>query len=435
MRATDARGGGDVLSAAEVGARVAAGELTSEELVTDCLERITAREDVLHAWAHLDPEVALAQARARDREAPRAPLHGVPIAVKDIIDTADMPTECGSPIHAGRRPERDATCVARLREAGAVIVGKTVTTEFAQFAPGPTTNPHDPTRTPGGSSSGSAAAVAAATVPLALGTQTAGSIVRPAAFCGVVGVKPTFAAVPTDGVWPCAPSLDTVGVLAGSVADAALCLAAMADVPDRLRPAERAAVRVGVVRGGVWGPLDADGARAFDTAVATVAAAAEVREVGLPGVFDGLVDAQSTIMDVECARSLAGERRQHPELLSDALRARLDDGAGREPDYDAALDLAHRARGALPEVFRDVDVVLTPAVLGAAPPIATTGDPLLCRAWTLLGTPAIAVPGLSGDRGLPLGVQVVAPPGGDDLALAGAALVADLLDGGVGEPG
>lgn len=415
-------------SATAAAAAIRDGALTSEQLVTDCLDRVAAHEPQLRAWAHLDRDLALEQARSRDAESPRGPLHGVPVGIKDILDTVDQPTAHGSPIHAGNRPDRDATAVARLREAGAVVLGKTVTTEFALFHPAATTNPHDPSRTPGGSSSGSAAAVAAGTVPLAVGTQTAGSVVRPASFCGVAGGKPTFGVVPTDGVKPCSTTLDTVGVLGRDVADVALALGVMAGDVDRFRPAVTDdPPRIGFCRTPQWDQIDPDTRARLEAAAERLATHADVVEVDLPPSFAGLVDAQQAIMAVEAHRELAWERTHHPDLLSDELRDYLATASEHEDDYDAAIALAERCRAQLPEVFADVDLLFAPSVLGEAPPIATTGDPLLCRMWTLLGTPTVAVPGLHGPAGLPLGTQVVAAPGRDDLALGGAAITHEVL--------
>jgi Asp-tRNA(Asn)/Glu-tRNA(Gln) amidotransferase A subunit family amidase len=411
-----------------VASAVRDGRVTSEALVTDCLERAAAHEPVLHAWAHLDADRAIEEARRRDREPPRGPLHGVPVAVKDIVDTVDQPTAYGSPIHRGHRPDRDATAVARLREAGAVIVGKTVTTEFALFQPGPTTNPHDPSRTPGGSSSGSAAAVAAGIVPLAVGTQTAGSVVRPASFCGVFGAKPTFGVVPTDGVQPCSTTLDTVGVFGRDVADVATALGVMAGDAGRFVPAHLDdRPRIGFCRTPQWDQLEPTTRTILEAAAERLAAHVDLVEVDLPPDFAGLVDAQRTIMGVEARRELASERTHHAEQLSDQLRTYLDEAAALEDRYDDALAIADRCRAELPTVFADTPLLLAPSVLGEAPPIATTGDPLLCRSWTLLGTPTVAVPGLRGPAGLPLGVQMIAAPGEDALALAGAARVAHHL--------
>ncbi len=415
-------------SATDLAAAIRAGDVRSEDVVAATLERIADREGTLSAWAHLDPDLALEQARARDAEAPRGALHGVPVGVKDIIDTADQPTACGSPIYEGRRPASDATVVSRLRDAGAVIVGKTVTTEFALFHPGPTVNPHDPSRTPGGSSSGSAAAVGAGTILLALGTQTAGSVVRPASFCGVIGAKPTLGAVPTDGVKAVSHTLDTVGVFATSTADAALALGVMAADADRFRPSDLDdRVRIGLCRTHEWDRLEPATQRTVEAAAERLAGDLDVVEVELPAEFAGLVAAQMTIMGTEAARLLGPERREHPDRLSDQLRDYLDAGAALADVYDDALGLAGRCREALSEVFAGVDALLAPAALGEPPPIATTGDPLLCRAWTLLGTPTVAVPGLTGPAGLPLGVQVIAPPGRDAVALGAAELVARRL--------
>lgn len=401
---------------------IRAGELTSEALVEAHLARIAEREPMVRAWAHLDPDAALAQARARDAEAPRGPLHGIPVGIKDLIDTADELTEYGSPIYAGRRPAHDATSVARLRAAGAVILGKTVTTEFALFHPGPTTNPHDTTRTPGGSSSGSAAAVADGMVGLALGTQTAASVVRPASYCGIFGLKPTFGAIPTHGVKSISPSLDTVGVFARHAGDLAVALEVLARDPV---PRDAAPRRVGWVRTFEW---DRAGA-ATRQAVESVAADLALPEIRLPDAFTDLVAAQTAIMVSEAAQHLDAERRAHGGLISAALHDVLAAGDAVTADEVArAHDLARRCRDDLAEVFADVDALLAPSVVGEAPVgIDATGDPLFCRIWTLLGTPTVAVPGLRGPSGLPLGVQVVAAPGDDATAIGAARWLADRL--------
>jgi Asp-tRNA(Asn)/Glu-tRNA(Gln) amidotransferase A subunit family amidase len=407
-------------------AAVRSREMSAVELTTDVLSRISARESDLRAWTHLDPDLALAQARALDAApGPRGPLHGIPVGVKDIVATADQPTANGSPIYAGDRPERDATLVARLRAAGAVVVGKTVTTEFALFDPGPTTNPHDPSRTPGGSSSGSAAAVGAGTLPLAVGTQTAGSVVRPASFCGIVGAKPTIGAIPTDGVKPCSPTLDTIGAFAQDVEGAALGLGVMAGDVARFHPAELGdRPRLGFCRTPWWDRVEPDAARRIEAAIDGLAGHLEVVEVALPSVFEGLLEAQLSVMGTEILRALAWEREHHPDQLSPRLRDELAEAESRVAGYDAALRLRQECQRQLPRVFDDVAVLLAPSVVGEAPSIDTTGDPVLCRPWTLLGTPTIAVPGLRGADGLPLGAQVIAPLGRDDLALGGARAVA-----------
>jgi Asp-tRNA(Asn)/Glu-tRNA(Gln) amidotransferase A subunit family amidase len=312
-----------------------------------------------------------------------------------------------------------------------VIVGKTVTTEFALFQAGPTTNPHDSSRTPGGSSSGSASAVGARTIPLTLGTQTAGSVVRPASFCGVVGVKPTFGAISTRGVKPCSPSLDTVGVFTGDVAGAAHVLPVLTGAPQR-EVADREPVRVGFARTPEWYRVPATTRTLLEQAVALVAAELEVVEVDVP--FAGLAEAQTVLMQVESTQALAVERAHHAELLSTTLQIVLQAGDHMAWAYQAARGFVDRCRARLPDIFAGVDVLLTPSVLGEAPPLAEgTGDPLLCRAWTALGTPAVSVPGLTGPAGLPVGVQVVAPPGKDELALAGAHQIATILAPRAGE--
>jgi amidase len=410
------------LSAAAAAEAIRAGELSSESLVRACLERIAEREPTVHAWTHIDHEIALAQARARDAEAPSGPLHGVPVGVKDLIDTADQPTGYGSPIYAGRRPGPDAECVIRLRSAGAVILGKTVTTEFALFHPGPTTNPHDPARTPGGSSSGSAAAVADGMVPLALGTQTAASIIRPAAYCGVFGLKPTYGVVPTGGVKVLSPSLDTIGAFARDAADLAVALSVLADQQVLLTPEPP---RVAWVRTHEWDRADVDTRRALEALAGELA----LPEVRLPDDFADLVAAQTAIMEAEVAHHLAPERQEHGDQLSAKLHTVLASGDQVTAErLHAAHELARRCRAQLPALFSNADVLLAPSVVGEAPVgIDATGDPVFCRIWTLLGTPTVAVPGLRGPAGLPLGVQVVAPSGDDALAIGAAQWLARQL--------
>jgi Asp-tRNA(Asn)/Glu-tRNA(Gln) amidotransferase A subunit family amidase len=410
-----------------------AGELGAVELATECLDAVAAREEELQAWVTIDRELVLARARELDavEAAERGPLHGIPVGVKDIVDTADMPTEYGSPIYAGHRPAADAAVVSRLRAAGALIIGKTVTTEFALFTAGPTANPHDPTRTPGGSSSGSAAAVGAGTVPLAIGTQTAGSVVRPASFCGVVGVKPTFGTLSTDGVKPCSPSLDTVGIFARDVAGAAHALQALTGAA-RQPLVDNEPVKVGFARTPEWARIPETTQALIERAVEQVAAELDVIEVGLP--FAGLVEAQTAVMQVEATSVLSAERTWHADQLSKALLDVLRAGDHALWAYEAALAHVRRCRGRLDEVFEGVDVLLAPSVLGEAPPIKEgTGDPLLCRAWTALGTPTVSVPGLTGPAGLPLGIQLIAPPGRDDLALVGAHQIATVIASPAGE--
>jgi Asp-tRNA(Asn)/Glu-tRNA(Gln) amidotransferase A subunit family amidase len=385
------------LSATDASRRIASRELSSVELVSACLERIAACEPELRAWAHLDSEAALAQARERDGEAPRGPLHGLPVGVKDVIDTADFPTAYGSPIYAGHRPDRDADCVAWLREAGAVVLGKTVTTEFATYEPPPTVNPLDPARTPGGSSSGSAAAVGAGMVPLAYGTQTAGSVVRPASFCGVAGFKPAHGWRSTTGIKRLSERLDTLGLFGRAVADAAL-LGGFA--------APSGEARVAFCRTPWWDALEDGGRAALEQAAARLGA----EEVELPPEFGGLAAAQETVMAFDVARNLEPEWRSHREQLSRAMRDYIERGQTVcEADAREGAAVGERCRSRLPEVFAGFDALLVPAALGEAPLRVEghTGDPLLCRAWTFLGVPALSVPGMVGPAGMPVGVQLV----------------------------
>jgi Asp-tRNA(Asn)/Glu-tRNA(Gln) amidotransferase A subunit family amidase len=396
------------LSATEASRQIAARELSSEELVSSCLERIAAREHELWAWAWIDAPTALAQARECDDEERRGPLHGIPVAVKDVIDTADQPTGYGSPIYEGHQPDRDADCVTWLREAGAVVLGKTVTTEFATYEPPPTVNPLDPARTPGGSSSGSAAAVAAGMVPLAYGTQTAGSVIRPASFCGVAGFKPAHGWRSTTGIKRLSERLDTLGLLARTVADAAL-LGGFAVPADAGR-------RVAFCRTPWWDRLE-DGGRAVLEEAASVLGAEEVE---LPPEFAGLAEAQETVMAFDVARNLEPEWRSHRDELSAAMRDYLERGRSvTEDDAREAAAAGDRCRSLLPEVFAGFDALVVPGALGEAPLRVDghTGDPLLCRAWTFLGVPAISVPGMVGPAGMPVGVQLV---GIDSAAVLGA---------------
>jgi Asp-tRNA(Asn)/Glu-tRNA(Gln) amidotransferase A subunit family amidase len=403
------------LSATEAAQLLAARELSSEELVSSCLERIAAREPELWAWAWIEAPTALAQARVRDGEERRGPLHGIPVAVKDVIDTADQPTGYGSPIYEGHQPTRDADCVAWLREAGAVVLGKTVTTEFATYEPPPTVNPLDPARTPGGSSSGSAAAVAAGMAPLAYGTQTAGSVIRPASFCGVAGFKPAHGWRSTKGIKRLSERLDTLGLLARTVADAALL--GGFEVPSGER-------RVAFCRTPWWDRLEDGGRAALEDAAKRLGA----EEVELPPEFVGLAEAQETVMAFDVARSLEPEWREHRDGLSTAMRDYIE--RGRTVSEEAARDgaaVGEKCRALLPDVFAGFDALMVPGALGEAPLRVEghTGDPLLCRAWTFLGVPALSVPGMVGPAGMPVGVQLVGLDAGAVLG-AGAWVEASL---------
>jgi Asp-tRNA(Asn)/Glu-tRNA(Gln) amidotransferase A subunit family amidase len=422
------------LTAREAAQQIAARRLSAEALVGACLDRIAAREEVVGAWHHLDREAALAAARECDRGEPRGPLHGIPIAVKDLIDTADMPTGYGSAIYEGHRPAADAACVALAKGAGAIVLGKTVTTEFACFTPGKTANPRNPAHTPGGSSSGSAAAVADGMAPLAFGTQTAGSVIRPAAFCGIVGYKPSFGVIPRAGVKPLADSLDTIGTMARSVADAAFFAGVVAGRPELRQVAmPQSPPRFGLYRTPMWEEAEAGAMAALDHANAALQkAGAWVAEIGAPPEHRGLTRAQDRIMGFELARSFAHERLRHGAELSPRLAQMLDEGMTvGAAEYDAAVAETAAARAGLDAFFGPLDAMLTPAAPGAAPKgLGYTGNPVFNRMWTLLGAPCVTLPAAWGEDGLPIGVQLVGRIG-QDARLMAAALFAERALAGV----
>lgn len=376
----------------------------------------------MRAWACVRTRAVLAQARARDREPPRSALHGVPVGIKDVIDTRDLPTAHGSPIHAGRQPRRDAACVARLRDAGAVILGKTETVEFAAFHWSRTRNPLDLARTPGGSSSGSGAAVADGMVPLALGTQTGGSTLRPAAYCGVVGYKPSYGWADFSGIGALAPSQDTLGFFARSVTEVATFASITAGRPLEARAGRRP--RVGLCALGQW-PVQAEPAMAaaLDRAAARLShAGAKVSDVVLPPPFADLFRAQRVVNDYEAWRALGRERRHHRRELSSTLRARLDEAGLRTgAEYRAAQRTIVRYRPRLRDVFRDWDVLLLPVAPGEAPlGERNTGDASYLRVWTALHNPTLSLPVFEGPAGMPMGLQLVGARGADAQLLASA---------------
>ena len=404
-----------MIGAAEAVAQLSRREISAEKLVRRCLARIAEREPVIQAWEALDAEAAIAEARRIDALSDRPPLYGLPIGVKDLIDTADLPTAYGSPIHRGHQPSRDAESVRRLREAGAIVLGKTVTTEFAVYSPGKTRNPHDPSRTPGGSSSGSAAAVADGMVPAALGSQTAGSVIRPASYCGVMGFKPSFGLLPLEGVHPLAPSLDTLGLFVRALDDIPLLVSVLAASPLQIRPARP---RLGFCRTEAW----AHAALETQTAVEQAAKALGARDVDTGASFAGLIDAQIAIMGAEAAETLGDEPE---ERLTPKLREFLRAGAKVTPNrLAAAREQAERCRREIDATFEQVDVLLTPAAVGEAPEgLGATGDPIFCRIWTLLGVPCLSLPVLKGPAGLPIGLQIVGRRGRDAELLAAAAWI------------
>ncbi len=400
-------------TATEAAALMAAGKLTAVRLAEDCLARTQSREADVQAWACLGPEHLLAQARASDLLPRRGPLHGIPVGIKDIIDTADMPTEYGSPIYARHRPQWDAACVAMLRDAGALIMGKTVTVEFASQHPNKTRNPHHLEHTPGGSSSGSAAAVADHMAPLALGTQTGGSVIRPASFCGIVGFKPSYNVINRAGVKPNSESLDTVGLMARAVPDIALMLAVLTgrQAPD-FGAASAHRPRIGFCRTPQWPHAGPATAAALETAVPRLAqAGAQIREVKLPEKFDGMLAAQGTLSDYELPRALAYERLNFAAKISATLTAKLARADQCTFDqYVAARQLAAECRLALQDVFADCDVLLAPSAPGEAPHgLETTGNSVFNRIWTALHVPAVTLPLFTGPAGLPIGAQLIGP--------------------------
>lgn len=413
----------DRLPAAAAAAAIGRGEITAEALVAACLDRIETRDALVCAWAHVDAEGALAAARradaARDAGEELGPLHGVPVGIKDIFDTADMPTECGSALYLGRQPGEDAAAVAALRRAGAIVIGKTVTTEFALSAPGPTTNPLDPRRTPGGSSSGSAAAVADRMVPLAVGSQTTGSVIRPASYCGIVGFKPTFGAISRDGMHILSERLDHVGVFARTLEDIALMARTL--MPRAFR-GERAiqTPRIGVVRAPVWSEASEDARSRFDSWAASIGMEDTVE---LGPVFEDAVACQKTILDASLAERFGPVRAERPEALREITRDRIASGlALGEGALAEALARAEEQRAHLDGIFEAYDALLTLAAPGEAPlGLSSTGNAVFSAIWTLMGAPCVTLPLLEGENGMPIGVQLIGAPGADERLLATAA--------------
>lgn len=412
------------LSATEIVAAVGSRRTTCEAVARACLEHISAREPQVQAWHYLDPETVLAQARALDRSGRRGALFGVPFGVKDIIDTCDMPTEYGTPIHRGHRPVRDAACVALSRKAGALLMGKTVTTEFANVTPGKTRNPADPARTPGGSSSGSAAAVADCMVPLALGTQTTGSTTRPASFCGVIGYRPTWGDLRLNGVMEASGSFDTLGIFARSIEDVALYRDVLLGVQPEPVAADSPAPRVGFCRPYFWPRLDPVTQRSLEDAARRLSrAGAKVEEVTLEADFEGLEAAHRWISGFEMARNLTWEIENRWDGISEKFRnGRLKDGlACTYERYCEMRELVERCRRLLAPVMDPYDVLLTAAAAGEAPvgpePVP---HPWVYMIWTAMHVPSITLPVFKGPNGLPIGAQLIAKRA-DDRRLFSAA--------------
>jgi Asp-tRNA(Asn)/Glu-tRNA(Gln) amidotransferase A subunit family amidase len=420
------------LSATDAARALRDGAISAEQLMQACLARVNEADGDVQAWTYLDKEHALSQARARDLDRsegkPTGPLHGLPVGIKDIIDTCDMPTEDGTVLHAGRTPTHDAAVVAKLRAAGAVIMGKTVTTECATYSPGKTRNPHNPAHTPGGSSSGSAAAVAAGMVPLALGTQTNGSVIRPAAFCGAYGFKPTHGLIPRTGILKLSRTLDHVGMFARTIDDIALIAETLigwdeddldtrprAVIPFREIAAQEPPLEplLAFVKPPVWDRAGAETREAF----AELAEQLKDRivDVELPAMTAEALEWHRTIMQAEMAVNLEREFEQGADRLSESLRSQL--ARGREVrvlDYQRALARIPLLNAGFNEIFERCSAIVTPAAAGTAPRgLESTGDPSFCTLWTLCGMPALNLPLMRGENGLPIGVQLVGQRGED----------------------
>jgi len=410
-----------MISLAELQRRIASGELSADAALARSVEAIDGGDKAIGAFVHRAPNA---------RAAGAGPLRGIAVGVKDIIDTADMPTEMGSQIYRGWRPRADASVVMLLKQAGATVVGKTATTAFASRDPAATVNPRNPAHTPGGSSSGSAAAVAAGMIPLALGTQTGGSVIRPASFCGVAAIKPSYRLLPTVGVKCFSWTLDTVGLFAAGVRDLAHGLSAMTNRPGLLPQAAVKPLRIGVVTQEFAGAPEAAGAEALRIATeAAGRAGGALRPLALPEIVAEAGRLQPTVQQFEAHQAFAWEYRANYDAMPPLLRGRLDASRDIVPAaYDGAIGIAGRAREALAAAFEDVDVLLTFSAPGAAPKgLASTGDARFNRLWTLMGVPCVNIPAHVADGGLPVGVQIIARFGDDAGALAAARFVEEAL--------
>ena len=410
-----------MISLADLQRRIDAGDFSADAAIAQSRDAIAAHEKSVGAFVCHDPNV---------RAQGAGPLRGIAVGIKDIMDTQDFPTEMGSPIYRGFRSRGDAAVVMLLKQAGASIIGKTTTTAFASLDPTPTLNPRNHGHTPGGSSSGSAAAVAAGMIPLALGTQTGGSVIRPASFCGVAAIKPSYRLLPTVGVKCYSWTLDTVGLLAAGVDDVARGLSAMTGRPELLLPTTIPTPRIGLVTQDFAGAPDASGGEALQVATrAAERAGTSVRALALPEIVAEAWRIHAVVQEFEAHQALAWEYREHHDEIAPILRARLDESRGTTPAaYDEAMAIAVRARQALAKVFEDVDVLLTLSAPGAAPKgLGSTGDARYNRLWTLMGVPCVNIPTLIADGGLPVGVQVIARYGADAEALAAARFVEQAL--------
>ena len=409
------------LSAVQIVQGIKDGDFSALEVMQASLSRIEQREDLIGAFVNYDPDIALQASKHSGRAKEHGALEGVPFVVKDIIDTVDFPTEWGSAIYQNNRPPRNASCVELFKRAGAIMVGKTVTTEFAYFKPGKTANPANPQHTPGGSSSGSAAAVADLMVPLGFGSQTAASLIRPAAYCGVLGYKPTHGSFSLDGVMGLSPSLDTLGLLTRHTEDLQLarhvltgCDVGVHTNVDEVRP------RVALMRGPHWQDGSIEMRDVCQRAISKLADhGAQTGELVHPEIFNQLTISQKTVMAYEVARSRIFEYNRHRDQISSQFTALIESGLMISyNEYQQALDLKKQAAFILDRLFMDVDVILAPSAPGEAPHgLTATGDPLYSRGWNLLQVPCVSIPFSSGPGGLPLSVQIIGPYGGDEKLL------------------
>ena len=408
---------------AELARRIRAGQLTAEEAMHSCLQRIALRENEVGAFVSIDEAAALQAAHTADSAGSGGPLHGVPIGVKDIIDTRQFATAWGTSFYQGHQPGRNASCVELFLQAGAIIVGKTVTTEFAYFKPGKTANPHNLAHTPGGSSSGSAAAVADCMLPFAFGSQTAASLIRPAAYCGIPGYKASHGSFDLQGVMGLAPSMDTLGFLARDIEDFELARTVLCGSKPAIADFDDTPLRVSLLRGAHWSEGSLEMRDVCQRALAALAeAGAQTGELACPEVFKVLTECQKTVMAYEVARARIFEYSHYREQISSAFVDLVESGLQiTRAAYEDACSTRDRAMRVLQSLFVDTDIILAPAASGEAPAgLDATGDPLYSRSWNLLQVPCISIPFGHGPQGLPLSVQMVGPMNADDSLLAAA---------------
>jgi Asp-tRNA(Asn)/Glu-tRNA(Gln) amidotransferase A subunit family amidase len=411
------------LGMAEMARRISSGEVSAEALMQSCLGRIAEREAEIGAFIDIDADAALQAARSADQSEPRGPLHGIPIGVKDIIDTAQFTTGWGTSFYREHRSGRNASCVQLMLRAGAIVVGKTVTTEFAYFRPGRTANPHNPGHTPGGSSSGSAAAVADCMLPFAFGSQTAASLIRPAAYCGIPGYKASHGSFDLQGVMGLAPSLDTLGFLAREVEDFELARSVLCGSEPASLDFEENPLRIALLRGAHWSEGSVEMRDVCQRGLTALAdAGAQTGEIATPQAFMELTECQKTVMAYEVARARIYEYDHYREHVSSAFVDLVESGLQvTRAAYENACHSRDRAMRVLHNLFLDTDVILAPAAPGEAPAgLEATGDPLYSRSWNLLQVPCLSIPFGTGPRDLPLAVQLIGAMNSDDRLLASA---------------